>query len=189
MADDTSTASTTDTGTADGDQGSATDTADDTPQGLGDAGKAALDKERAAARDAAKQTRTVQRERDALKAELDKLREASMSEQEKAVKLAREEGAAEARTAALREIGGRLVTTELRAALAGRMDDAQRTALLDGIDRSRFLTDDGDVDIKAIARWADAVAPTRAPSFDGGARGGVARPTGMSALIRERAGR
>jgi hypothetical protein len=93
-----------------------------------------------------------------------------MSDTEKAVEAAR----AEARTAALREVGGRLVDAELRAAAAGRPIEVD--ALLEAVDRSRFITDDGDVDRKALAAWVDRIAPAptdappRVPSFDGGAR-------------------
>jgi hypothetical protein len=102
--------------------------------------------------------------------ELEALRRSQMSETEKAVDAAK----AEARTAALRELGGKLVDAELRAAAAGRTVDVD--ALLEVVDRSRFLTDDGDVDRKALGAWVDRIAPAPAdtgpviPSFDGGVR-------------------
>ena len=85
--------------------------------------------------------------------ELDQLRKATMSEQEKAV--------AEARAAADREAavkyGARLVDAEVRAAAAGRNIDV--AALLEGVDRSRFLDDDGEPLVKEITAWLDRVAP------------------------------
>lgn len=102
--------------------------------------------------------------------ELEQVRQSSMSDVEKAVAIAR----AEERAAVLREAGTRLVDAEVRAALTGRPVDA--AALLEGLDRSRFLNDDGDPDVKAIQAWVDRIAPQtepKAPSFDlgQGARG------------------
>lgn len=96
--------------------------------------------------------------------ELEQLRKASMSDQEKAVETARNE----ARTETLRTVGGRLVDAEVRVAAAGRNVDVD--ALLEGLDRARFLTDDGEPDSKAIAGWVDRVAPksdqgTQKPSY------------------------
>lgn len=87
--------------------------------------------------------------------ELDKLRKSQMTETEKAV----DEAKASARADALREIGGRLVDAEVKAAAAGRLTEAQRDALLDGLDRTRFLTEDGDVDTARVAKWVDSIAP------------------------------
>jgi phage-related minor tail protein len=78
------------------------------------------------------------------------------------------------RAAALTEFGGRLVDAELRAAAAGRPVNVD--ALLEAVDRGRFITDDGDVDRKALTAWVDRIAPAPTdtgpviPSFDGGAR-------------------
>jgi hypothetical protein len=77
----------------------------------------------------------------------------SATELEKATKKAREEGRAEA----LRESGSRLVDAEVRAAAAGR--DIDVATLLEGLDRSRFLDDDGNPDTAAIAAWIDKLAP------------------------------
>jgi hypothetical protein len=106
----------------------------------------------------------------AAKTEADKARNASLTEAERAVAEAEQRG----RTTALAEFGGRLVDAELRAAAAGRNVDVD--ALLEVVDRSRFLTDDGDVDRKALGAWVDRIAPAQPdtgpviPSFDGGAR-------------------
>lgn len=192
MADEPSTASTE---TVDTTAESARDTtapdADQHTEDLGEAGKAALAEERRRAKTAERTATAASRELAAVKAELDKIRAASMSEQEKAVAEAKAEGAKTAAEEARRTFGGRLVDAELKAALAGRqLDDKQRTALLSRLDRTQFLSDDGEVDVKAVTEWADDVAPARKPtSFDGGPRGGAAKPTGMSAFIRERANR
>lgn len=85
--------------------------------------------------------------------ELDQLKQSSMNDTEKAVAQAR----AEARTEALREVGGRLAEAAIRVAAAGRNVDVD--ALLEGVDASKFLDDNGDPDTKAIAAWVDRVAP------------------------------
>lgn len=85
--------------------------------------------------------------------ELEQLRQQSMSEQEKAVATAKAEGRAEA----FRDAAVKVVDANVRAATAGRTVDVD--ALLDGIDRSRFVTDDGDVDTEAIQQWVDKVIP------------------------------
>ena len=87
--------------------------------------------------------------------ELEELRKASMTEQEKAVEAAK----AEARTAALREVGNRIVDAEFRAAAAGRLDKERVDALLEGLDRSRFITDDGEVDTEKVAAYVERITP------------------------------
>lgn len=115
--------------------------------------------------------------------ELDKLRKASMSDQEKAVEQAR----AEARAETLRTVGSRLVDAELKATVAGRLPAEQLEALLERLDRSHFLTDDGAPDTKAITAWVDRIAPagqhndTAAPrrplDMGQGRRPGTAQPS------------
>lgn len=94
--------------------------------------------------------------------ELEQVKQASMSDIEKAVAVAR----TEATTEALRTVGARLVDAEVRVAAAGRTVDVD--ALLEGLDRSRFVGDDGEPDRKAIAAWVDRIAPKPAegaPAF------------------------
>jgi DNA-binding phage protein len=172
MADDTTT-----------DDGAATDAGHDntgTDQGgtdtrdaLGDAGKRALAEER--------------RARKAAEKELESLRKTAMTDQERAI--------ADAKTAALadatRAAGPRLVRAELRAAAAeaGLPKDAL-DGFLEYADLRRFLTDDGEPDGKQIAAAVKRLGGNAAggASYDGGARGGTARPQNMSDLIRQKAG-
>jgi hypothetical protein len=93
--------------------------------------------------------------------ELEQLKVASMSELEKAVALARAEGLAEGQKAA----SARLAVAEIKAALAARPVDVE--AILEGIDPSRFLGDDGEPDVKAIRTWADRIAPEPEPQPQG----------------------
>lgn len=152
-----------------------------TAPGMGDAGKAALAEERSARKAAENRAKTLDKQ-------LAQLQQAQMSEAEKAVSKAREESAAETRLAVMREFGGRLVTERFRAALAGRVDEKRMDAVLSGINAAQFLTDDGDVNGDAVKAWADALAPPKPASFDGGARGGPAKTNDMSSIIRQRAG-
>lgn len=131
---------------------------------LGDEGKKALDSERKARRDA-------ERAHKAATAELEKLRQQSMTEQEKAVAAARAEGLAEG----TRNAGVRLVDAEVRAAAAGRGVDTD--ALLEGLDRHKFLGDEGEPDRDAITAYIDRIAPASEepqpagfPSLEQGAR-------------------
>lgn len=85
--------------------------------------------------------------------ELDALKQQSMTDLEKAVEQARKEAASET----TRAFGARLVDAEVKAAAAGSSIDVD--ALLDGLDRSRFLTDDGEPDTDAIGAWVERIAP------------------------------
>lgn len=134
---------------------------DDTPD-MGGGAKKALTEERKARRDADKRAKAAEQE-------LQKLREESMDAQQKAIAAARDEGKAEARSS----YGARLVDAEVKAAAAGRSVDVD--ALLDGLDRTRFL-DDGEPDVEAIASWVDRIAPVTpgappVPKVPTGARG------------------
>lgn len=99
--------------------------------------------------------------------ELEKLRTETMSDQEKAVALAVQE----AKAAAFAEVGSELVDMAVRAAVADRPIDAD--ALLDGLDRSRFIGENGRPDRDAIATWVDRITPkpTGVPDLGQGARG------------------
>jgi len=120
---------------------------------LGEAGEKALAEFKTRARAAEKEAK-------AAKAELEKLRIASMDDQEKAVALARSEG----EQTAIQKVGGRLVDAEVRIAAAGRPVDVD--ALLEGLDRARFLTEDGEPDTEAISTWVDRIAPAQPESLE-----------------------
>lgn len=140
MADD-------DTKPADDDAPEATPDAAPDDQ-LGDPGKRALDNERAA-RKAAEKTARDQAKRIA------DLEAATQSETERAIAEAKDEGKAEAR----KDFAPRLVRAEFRAASAGRLDADRLGDLLEDIDLSRFLDEDGEVDAKKVAKKVDAWAP------------------------------
>lgn len=88
--------------------------------------------------------------------ELDRLHKESMSESERAIAEAKDQG----RSEALTTIGSRLVDAEFRVAAAGtslEVDDE----FLETLDRSKFLTDDGDPNKDAIKAWVDRIAPAK----------------------------
>jgi hypothetical protein len=109
---------------------------------LGEAGKRALDAERRRAKQAEKELKEVS-------SRLASFEEASKSEHEKALDAARKEARAEA----IREASERVAASEVRAVAA--------TALADPEDATRFLTvsdfvtDEGEVDRKAITSAID----------------------------------
>lgn len=121
----------------------------------------------------------------AAQAELEKVRQAGLSEQERAVAAAKAEGL----TAAQRAAAPRLVRAELRAAAAeaGLGKDAL-AGFLEYADLSKFVTDDGEPDDKAIAAAVKRLGGGRQTDFDGGARRTADKPADMNAFIRRRAG-
>jgi hypothetical protein len=111
--------------------------------------------------------------------ELEQLRQQSMTDQEKAV----EQAKSEARAEALRTIGGRLVDASVRVAAAGRIPDESVVVLLQGLDRSKFLDENGEVDEKSVAAFVDGIAPKAPepepqgfPDLGQGPRGGNQMP-------------
>ncbi|MGW5645056.1 hypothetical protein ACWEV3_40945 [Saccharopolyspora sp. NPDC003752] len=81
---------------------------------LGDAGKAAIDKERQAAKEARATAKAAQTELEAVRAELEKLQDATKSDQDKAM----DKAAKDARTATVQEFHAHLVRAEARAVAA-----------------------------------------------------------------------
>lgn len=127
--------------------------------------------------------RSLRKERDRLQRELDDVKRQTMTDAEKAIA----EAVDKTRANTLAEVGGRLVAAEVKVATSGRNVDAD--ALLDGIDTSKFLGDDGQPDSDAIAAWIDRVAPAptetngtptpAAVDLGQGARGGQPADTAL----------
>lgn len=114
--------------------------------------------------------------------ELESLKQQTMSDTEKAIQVAR----AEARAEVVREYATKVVDAEVRAATAGRNIDVD--ALLDGLDRSRFVTEDGEPDRDAITAWVDRIAPKPtdpvAPDLGQGTRGQAAMALNGDPLLK-----
>lgn len=111
--------------------------------------------------------------------ELEQVKASMMSDTEKAVAEAKAAGLAEG----LRTGSAKIAQAEIRAAAAGRSVDVD--ALLEGVDASRFIDDDGEVNRQAITQWVDKVAPSEDPSVprpldlgqgNRGGRGGSGEP-------------
>lgn len=85
--------------------------------------------------------------------ELERLKREALPEQERLV----EEARAAARAEALAEVGEERVESAVRVAAAGRQIDVD--AVLEGLDRKRFLSDDGKPDTAAIKAWVERIAP------------------------------
>lgn len=116
--------------------------------------------------------------------ELAELKRSSMSDLERAV----DEAKQAARAEVLREVGGERVRDAFAVVLAGRDVDAD--ALLEGLDGTKFLGDDGQPDRNAIAAWVNKVAPqvepTPAPLDLGqGNRGGQPISPGDDPLLKD----
>lgn len=103
--------------------------------------------------------------------ELEQFRQQHMTDQEKAVEQAR----SEARAETLKATGAKVVVAEIRAAAAGRFEKDQLDELIDGIDKAKFLDEDGDVDADKVQRFVDGIAPKPTepgfPDLGQGARG------------------
>lgn len=118
---------------------------------------------------------------------LTEVERSSMSDIEKA----KAEAADTATATAMAKVGGRLVAAEVKAAAAGRQVDVD--ALLEGIDLTKFLDDDGEPKVKDITSWLDRIAPVKAnggvaSDLGQGARGGPIKAPSMNDLIRRGAG-
>lgn len=119
--------------------------------------------------------------------ELEQLRQQTMSDTEKAIAQARSEGRAEA----LSTMTSKLVTAEVRAAAAGRMSEDQLATLIEGLNTSAFVNDDGEVDQARVSRFVDGLAPqpdetatNTFPDLGQGARG-QSLPLNGDPLLRD----
>jgi hypothetical protein len=95
---------------------------------------------------------------DALRAqavELETLKRERMTDQERAVAEAVDRARVEARA----EIASELVDAKIEAAATGRLSDEQLSALLESIDKSKYLTDEGKVDAGKVTALIDRLAP------------------------------
>jgi hypothetical protein len=131
------------------------------------------------------------KENKAAAAELEKARKASMTETERAVAEAEERG----RLSAVGAYGERLARTEWAAEAAKRNPGFNAADALEDLNVRKFLGEDGEPDLKAIAASVARLVPeantgpTLPPSFDGGARQVAPAGSSMSDLIRKAAGR
>lgn len=117
--------------------------------------------------------------------ELERQRQASMSDAEKQVAEAEKRG----REAARSEFGTRFVRSQFDVAAARRNPEFDTAPIVDIVDLTKFLDDDGEVDLTALNKAVERLVPaavTGPPSQDGGARS-TTKPTSMNDIIRAQA--
>lgn len=100
-----------------------------------------------------------------LKAERDALKSKHLTDDEKALDAATTSAADKARAEVRSEYAARLVTAEFRAANSGRIPADKLTAVLDGIEPTKFLTADGEVDTDKVQTFVDGIAPTKSEKW------------------------
>lgn len=108
------------------------------------------------------------RDYDQIRTELDQVKASTQTETEKAIA----EAKTAARTEVLIELGSKLVDVHVAAAVTGgRLTQDQADAFLESVDRTKFLTDDGDVDTDKLASTIGKFSPAGADPHQGN-RGG-----------------
>jgi hypothetical protein len=162
---------------------------------LGEAGKAAIDRERASAREANRLKSAAEQRAEAVEAELAQLREANQSEAEKATAKAVKEATA----AAVAQGNQRLVRAEVKAAAAAAgFHDARDAALLlaDKFGQIK-VGDDGQVDENAVKALIEDLAKDKphlvmkpgggngATPLPGQGNSGTTAPNGKAAGLAE----
>lgn len=75
-----------------------------------------------------------------------------------------EQAKATARALAFAEMAEPLAAGEIRAAAAGRLTETQTATLLDSLDLTFYIRDDGDVDTAKVRTLIDAIAPPTDPA-------------------------
>lgn len=115
--------------------------------------------------------------------ELEALRASTMSDTEKAIA----EAEARGRSAATAELAGELVDAALKVEAGARLTAEQLEVLTSGLDRTKFLGEDGKVDADSVKAFIAGIAPEQpteqvaatppgfppAPDLGQGARGAV----------------
>ena len=143
MPDDTGTDNTTDNNSTD------TDAKNETPPtGNSPDLSAEVEKWKSLARKHEKAFKDTSKELEGFKAQ-------SMTEQEKAIAEAKQTGMNEAKSL----FGAKLVASEIKVGLNGRIDEDSFQKLINRLNVNSFLTDDGDVDTDAVSELVKALIP------------------------------
>lgn len=138
------------------------------PDGLGDAGKAAIAAERKRASVAEKENKT-------LKARLDEIESANQTETEKAISAARKEAAEAATAEVTQSFRDRILKSEVKAQATGKFADPDDAISLLKLDHDEVFDDDGEVQADVLAKHLDALLE-RKPHLKADPSGG--RPVG-----------
>jgi len=136
---------------------------------------------------------------DDIKAKAEKyeqLEGASKTEHEQAIEAAKAESADAVRKEERGKTALKLVDAEMKAAAAGRLPAEQLQKIIDPLDRSKFLTAEGEVDEQKVIDFIASVAPAK-PNAKGGkfpdtgqgrrGEGGEGKPTIQSGRDRYQA--
>jgi hypothetical protein len=90
----------------------------------------------------------------------DALLKSTQTDQERTVETAKKEAEEQARADERAKNLPRLVDSEIRIAAAGRIDAERLKAAIEPLDRSKFLTDKGEVDEEKVASFVATLAPS-----------------------------
>lgn len=96
---------------------------------------------------------------DQIKTERDALKAQHQTADEKALEDAKSAAAAAARAEERGKVAPLLVAAEFKSANAGRLEAGALAAVLDGIEPTKFLTSEGEVDADKVKTYVDAIAP------------------------------
>lgn len=158
--------------------------------GVGDSGKKAIDAFKAERNQAKAEAAAARKEAEDSKKALQALQDRDLSELQRAQKAATD---ADARAKEVTsKYGQRLARAHFDALAARRNPDVKTADVLEYVDLSRFVSDDGEVDEKAMQAAVNRLIaePTGgAPSFEGGARKPPPAGQDMNSLLRSAAGR
>ena len=139
------------------DEPSATDAKNDAPDAqLGDAGKKALDQERAARKAAEKQQKAAEAKAQELETRLSQLEEQGKSEQEKAIEAARKEERKEGYDESSSKFSRLILKAEAQAAAAGKLVKPELAPRLLDLDEFE-VKEDGTVDTDAMSKAIDSL--------------------------------
>jgi hypothetical protein len=101
------------------------------------------------------------------KRDFDELQRKHATDEERVKLEARDEGKAEA----LKGLAPKLLAAEVKAAAGSRITAEAQATLLEGLDATKFLTDDGDVDTDKVTTLIEGIAGPKSDTDDQGGNG------------------
>ena len=162
---------------------------DDQTKDLGDQGKRAIDAMKAERNAAKAEAAQVRKDLAAQQVKLQEFQDRDLTELQKAQKAAAD---ADARIKDLTaKSAARVARATFNALAAARNPDAKTADVLEYVDLTRFVDDDGEVDEKAMQAAVNRLIaePGGSPTFEGGARRSANSNQDMNQIIRSAAGR
>lgn len=176
------------------DDGQTDDSAQDQGTGdqgkdLGDPGKRAIDAMKAERNAAKAEAAQLRKDNAAHQAKLQEFQDRDLTELQKAQKAAAD---ADARIKDITaKSAARVARATFNALAAARNPDAKTADVLEYVDLTRFVNDDGDVDEKGMQAAVNRLIaePGGNPGFEGGVRKSAPANQSMNDIIRQAAGR